>query len=131
MKMSDSKTEEEPTEVKDELDVKIKDLIAICTEVQDVMCSGKKQQPHWSVCVNKLQSVYERVGKSEGFRDMFVEFHRRFGSKYSTPIFTYVDDDDDGTVEDDFFTDDTIMPKPGEDNTVNIKIAGKKESKKR
>jgi hypothetical protein len=135
--MSDSKTEGEPSETKDELDVKIKDLLVICNEIQDIVCKGNGVTPHWTVCVNTLQTCYERVGKSEGFRDMFVEFHKRYSNGYSTPIFSYVDDDDDGTVEDDFFTDQTIMPKPGEskkdkeEKESSSKVSSKKEPKKK
>lgn len=112
--MADSKLEENP----DNLDIAINDLLLLCNEIQDLHCAKSKQQPHWSVCVNKLNSCYitvkNEVKNSEGFREMFTDFHKRYGDKYDKSILTQATDEEDYvTVNDDFFRDKELYPAPG------------------
>jgi hypothetical protein len=117
--MADSKIEENLENEADELDVAIKDMLQICNEIQDLNCSKSKQQPHWSVCTNKLNSCYVQVNKPEGFRDMFITFHERYGDKYSGSILTQATEEDDYvTVNDDFFRDTDIYPTPGKSSVI-------------
>lgn len=119
--MTDSKLEENP----DHLDIAINDLLVLCNEIQDLNCAKSKQQPHWSVCVNKLNSVYITVKNSEGFREMFADFHKRYGDRYDKSILTQPTDEEDYvTVNDDFFRDKEVYPAPGKNKSISTDKKG-------
>jgi hypothetical protein len=94
----------------DPMDTAIKNLMAICNEVQDTWAKKRKEQPHWSICANKFLSSYVKVDDPDGFRDMFQNFHLSFWERYCVKIFS---EDDEEQVNDTFFLDTAIFPVPG------------------
>lgn len=120
-------TEVKDTETKDEqevnlLDTSIRKFFNICGEVQDAWSNKKKEQPYWSVCCNKFQGVYLGIDDVDGFTDVFTNFHEKYGEQYCVDIFKEEDD----KVNDDFFMDRKVYPKPGEDPSL---VAKKKKGK--
>jgi hypothetical protein len=109
--------ESKEVDVVNSLDESIKNLLNHCNEIQDMWVSKRKDQPFWSVCVNKFQTSYIKVNNSDCFIDIFRLFHNTYGRLYSVPIFEEED------VNDGFFKDKKVFQAPGDSKKEKKTVA--------